>query len=57
MVHLKDVADTAREIEGVVESRYAAIYRDHPFLQPKDQVQWLRQILARKDVRAALHLS
>jgi len=55
---IKDAAaDTAREIEGVVESRYAAIYRDHPFLQPKDQVQWLRQILARKDVRAALHLS
>jgi RNA polymerase sigma factor (sigma-70 family) len=55
---IKDAAaDTTREIEGVVESQYAAIYRDHPFLQPKDQVQWLRQILERKDVRAALHLN
>lgn len=55
---IKDAAaDTTRKIDGVVESQYAAIYRDHPFLQPKEQIQWLRQILERKDVRAALHLN
>ena len=35
---VKDVAaETVREIEDVVEGQYAAIYRDHPFLQPADQ--------------------
>ncbi len=55
---IKDAAaDTTRQIAGVVESQYAAIYRDHPFLKPNDQVQWLRQILERNDVRAALHIN
>ncbi len=49
-------ADTVREIEDLVEGEYAAIYRDHPFLQPADQTQWLRQLLDRRDVRAVLHL-
>src|SRR5687768_15967307 len=36
---VRDVApETVREIEDVVERQHAAIYRDHPFLQPPDQV-------------------
>src|SRR5229473_2200815 len=43
---VRDVApETTREIEDVVERQHAAIYRDHPFLQPSDQVAWLRRIL------------
>jgi hypothetical protein len=40
----------------VVERQHAAIYRDHPFLQPSDHAAWLRRILENQDVRAALHL-
>lgn len=50
-------ADTVREIEDVVERQHAAIYRDHPFLEPPDQVNGLRRILDRPDVRTALHLT
>jgi RNA polymerase sigma factor (sigma-70 family) len=48
---------TVREIEDVVERRHAAIFRDHPFLQPPDQVNWLRRMLDRPEVRTALHLA
>lgn len=55
---VKDVAaETVREIEDVVEEQYAAIYRDHPFLQPSDQVSWLRRMLESDDLRGALHLN
>ena len=55
---VKDVAaETVREIEDVVEGQYAAIYRDHPFLQPSDQVHWLRRLLENQEVRAALRLN
>jgi len=55
---VRDVAgDTVRDIEDVVEQQHAAIFRDHPFLQPSDQIDWLRQILQRREVRAALHLN
>jgi RNA polymerase sigma factor (sigma-70 family) len=55
---VKEVAaDTVREIEDAVEGQYAAIYRDHPFLQPADQVHWLRRILESQEIRAALHLN
>jgi RNA polymerase sigma factor (sigma-70 family) len=50
-------ADTVREIDDVVDRSYAAIYRDHPFLKPSDQAQWIRRILDRPDVRTALHLN
>jgi RNA polymerase sigma factor (sigma-70 family) len=55
---VRDVApSTVREIEDVVERQHAAIFRDHPFLQPEDQVSWLRRMLEGEGVRAALHLS
>jgi RNA polymerase sigma factor (sigma-70 family) len=55
---VRDVAaETVREIEDVVERQHAAIYRDHPFLQPPDRVAWLRRMLERADLREALHLN
>jgi DNA-directed RNA polymerase specialized sigma24 family protein len=54
---VRDVApETVRKIEDVVERQHAAIYRDHPFLQPADQVRWLRRVLQSEEVRGALHL-
>jgi hypothetical protein len=53
----EEAADTVREIDDVVARQYAAIYREHPFLQPADQVQRLRQLLDRPDIRSALHLN
>ena len=54
---VKDVvANTVRQIEDVVE-QYAAIYRDHPFLHPPDQVRLLRRLLDSQQVRAVLHLN
>jgi len=49
-------ADTVREIDDAVHRQYAAIYREHPFLQPSEQVQWLSQVLEQPDIRSALHL-
>jgi RNA polymerase sigma factor (sigma-70 family) len=50
-------AQTVREIEDVVEGQYAALYRDHPFLQPSDRVNWFRRMLENQEVRAALRLN
>ncbi|HSZ56676.1 MAG TPA: RNA polymerase sigma factor [Tepidisphaeraceae bacterium] len=50
-------AGTVREIDDVVERQYATIYREHPFLQPSDQVHWLRRILEQPEIRSALHLT
>ena len=55
---IRDVAgETVRKIDDVVERQNAAIFRDHPFLQPSDQIHWLRRILQSSEVRAALHLN
>jgi RNA polymerase sigma factor (sigma-70 family) len=55
---VRDVApETVRQIEDAVERKHAAIYRDHPFLQPSDQIHWLRQILNRPEIRTALRLN
>lgn len=55
---VRDVAaETVREIEDVVERQHTAIFRDHPFLHPPDQVAWLRRILESGDVREALRLN
>jgi RNA polymerase sigma factor (sigma-70 family) len=55
---VREVApETVREIEDVVERGHVAIYRDHPFLQPPDQVGWLRRMLESPDLREALHLN
>lgn len=55
---IRDVVDeTVREIEDVVERQHAALYREHPFFLPADEIQWLRRMLQREDVRGALHLN
>lgn len=46
-----------RTIETTVDEQYAAIFREHPFLEPKDQIGWLRQLLDRGDFGKALHLN
>jgi len=54
---VRDVAgETVREIEDVVERQHAAIYRNHPFLQPADQANWLRRILESEELRGFFHL-
>lgn len=55
---IKDAAaETIRDIEDATDGQYAAIYRDHPFLQPSAQAAWLRRLLDDKQIRAALHLN
>jgi len=55
---VREVAgETVHEIDDVVEQQHAEIFRDHPFLQPADQTDWLRRMLASPPVREALHLN
>ena len=51
------VAETVHQIEDVWDHQYAALFREHPFLEPKDQIHWLRQILDQRDFRNVLHLN
>jgi len=51
------VVETVREIDDLVERRRAAIFREHPFLQPSDHIDWLRRMLELDAVRGALHLN
>jgi RNA polymerase sigma factor (sigma-70 family) len=50
-------ADTVRQIDDVVDRQHAALFREHPFLEPKDQIHWLRQLLDQGDFRKTLHLN
>ena len=55
---VRDVApEAAREIEDVVERRHAAVFRDHPFFRPPDQVGRLRRLLDGPELREALRLN
>jgi RNA polymerase sigma factor (sigma-70 family) len=45
-----------RTIENTVAEQYAAIFREHPFLEPKNQFDWLRQLLDKGDFGTALQL-
>jgi RNA polymerase sigma factor (sigma-70 family) len=55
---VRDVApERVREIEDAIERQHAAIFRDHAFLQPPDQVAWLRRMLESGDLRDALQLN
>jgi len=59
--HLRRIGEVAgeqvRQIENVVERQYAELYRDHPYLEPRDQIDWLRRTLERREIRSALHLN
>jgi RNA polymerase sigma factor (sigma-70 family) len=55
---VRDVAgESVREIESLVEQQHTGIFREHPFLQPADEIAGLRRMLQRDDVRGALHLN
>jgi RNA polymerase sigma factor (sigma-70 family) len=60
-LHLRKIkevaADTAGTIENAVDEQFAAVFREHPFLAPQDQINWLRQLLSQGDFGKALHLS
>lgn len=50
-------ADTYAQIDDVLDQQYAALFRDHPFLEPKDQILWLRKLLEQRNIRETLHLN
>jgi hypothetical protein len=60
-LHLRRVTEAAksvvRTIESTLDEQYAAIFREHPFLEPKDQISWLRHLLDNRDFAKALHLN
>ncbi|QOV91223.1 RNA polymerase sigma factor [Humisphaera borealis] len=60
-LHLRRIRDaapeTARQMDDAASRQHAAIFRDHPFLEPKDQTRWLRQLLDRGELRRTLHLN
>lgn len=60
-LHLRRIkeiaAETVRQIDDVVERQYAEIFRQHPFLEPVDQIHWLRRLLDRGDLGQILHLN
>ncbi len=49
--------NTYTQINDAVEQQYAALFRDHPFLEPKDRVLWLRRLLEHRGIRDSLHLN
>jgi hypothetical protein len=55
---VRDVAaETVRNIEDVLQARYAAIYREHPFLQPCDRDNLVRRLFENPEIRTVLHLN
>lgn len=55
---VKDVAgETFRQIEDVVEQQHTALFREHPFLQPADAIDWLGRMLQQDDIRRTLRLN
>ncbi len=58
MQSIGNVAEqTVRTIESTLDEQYSAIFRAHPFLEQKNQVDWLRQLLDQADFRRTLHLN
>jgi len=59
--HLKRVRDFAgemvRAIDDLVERQHGDLYREHPFLLPAEEIQWLRHVLQREEICGALHLN
>lgn len=51
------VEGVVRTIDDTVDEQYAAIFREHPFLEPKNQLDWLRQLLDKGDFGTALQLN
>ena len=59
-LRIRRISETAegivRTIENAVDEQYSAIFREHPFLEPKNQFDWLRQLLDKGDFGTALQL-
>lgn len=60
-LHLQRISEAAegivRTIDSTVDEQYAAIFREHPFLEPKNQLDWLRQLLDKGDFGTTLQLN
>ncbi|MBX3420599.1 MAG: RNA polymerase sigma factor [Pirellulaceae bacterium] len=60
-LHVQRISEAAegivRTIENTVNEQYAAIFREHPFLEPKNQFDCLRQLLDKGDFGTALQLN
>ena len=57
LINIRSVAPaTYAQIDDVSNKQYAELFRDHPFLEPKDQIIWLRELLERGSIRDTLHL-
>ncbi|XZE44152.1 RNA polymerase sigma factor [Pirellulaceae bacterium SH467] len=50
-------ANTYAQVDDILDQQYAMLFRDHPFLQPKDQSLWLQQMLEQPSFRDVLHLN
>lgn len=50
-------ADTYAQIDTTLDQQYATIFRNHPFLEPKDQILWLRKTLEKRSFRDSLDLN
>ncbi|AMV31518.1 RNA polymerase sigma factor CnrH [Pirellula sp. SH-Sr6A] len=50
-------ADAYTQIDTSLDHQHAAIFRDHPFLEPKDQISWLRKMLEHRSLRDSLDLN
>ncbi len=50
-------ADTYARIDDAVHQQHAELFREHPLIEPKDQILWLRKMLEKRDFRDAMHLN
>ncbi len=58
VIKIRSIAtDTYTQIEDILDQQYAAFFRDHPFLEPQDQIPWLRKMLEQRNIRDTLHLN
>ncbi|XZE44066.1 hypothetical protein SH467x_003653 [Pirellulaceae bacterium SH467] len=48
---------TYAQVDNVLDRQYATLFRDHPFLEAKDQILWLRQMFEQRSFRDTLHLN
>ncbi len=50
-------AETYAQIDDVLDQQYAALFREHPFLEPKDQIFWFRQMLEQRGICETLNFN
>ncbi len=59
--HLRRISeaagDVAQTIETTLDEQYGTIFREQPFLEPKNQIVWLRQLLDNGVFGKSLHLN